>query len=223
MDLLTYFLLHRERDILKNEHYFPLYERHLARFVGHAVTMFEIGTGGGGSCRMWKYYFGPRSRIITIDIRDNRAFEEPQIFPRMGNQSDTTFLQQLLDEFGPPDLVCDDGSHMMPDINASFAFLFPRMSPNGTYLVEDLDGAYWPDRGGGLRHPDSFVERCKGLIDEMNAIYTNGAVMPGPTGQGICGIEGICGMSFYQMMVVIEKTSFLNLKLVQWPRPLPDQ
>jgi hypothetical protein len=33
MDLLTYFLLHTDRDIIKSVHYFPIYERHFYRFV----------------------------------------------------------------------------------------------------------------------------------------------------------------------------------------------
>jgi hypothetical protein len=79
MDLQTYFLLHSNRNIIKASHYFPIYERHFSRYVGHTITMFEIGTGDGGACQMWKYYFGPRARIVTIDLSDKQQFEEPQI------------------------------------------------------------------------------------------------------------------------------------------------
>ena len=37
------------------------------------------------------------------------------------------------------------------------------------YLVEDLHTAYWPDFGGGLSKPGTFIEIAKALIDELNA------------------------------------------------------
>jgi cephalosporin hydroxylase len=214
MDLYQYFVTQTGRNIMKNPHYFPVYERHFRQFVGQAVTMFEIGTGSGGSCQMWKYYFGPKARIITIDIRNNSDFREEQIIARQGDQSDTTFLGKLIDEFGPPDIVLDDGSHMMNHINVTFDFLFPRMSVNGTYLVEDLDGAYWEERGGGLGAPTSFVERAKYFVDQLNAVYTRGALAPDFVG------ENLLSISFYKMIVVLEKTSYLNSGLERRPEPL---
>ncbi|MBV9859805.1 MAG: class I SAM-dependent methyltransferase [Alphaproteobacteria bacterium] len=205
------------RNMLKNPHYFPIYERHLSRYVGHPVTVFEIGTGEGGSCQMWKYYFGPMCRIVTIDIADKKEFAESQIFVRTGSQDDAEFLGNIVAEFGPPDIVLDDGSHLMTHINASFRALFPAMSTNGTYLVEDLNTAYWADFGGGLRVGGSFIERCKLLIDEMNAEYTNGALAPSAEGRAICNI------SFYKGIVVLEKAPFINTLLLRRPIPLPDE
>ncbi len=215
MDLYHYYLTQKGRNIIKNQNYFPVYERHFSRFVGHPVTMFEIGTGNGGSCQMWKYYFGAMARIVTIDIQALPQFMEPQIFVRTGDQSDPVFLNGLIQEFGPPDIVLDDGSHMMKDINGSFEILFPQMSNKGVYLVEDLGGCYWPEYGGGVGNPASFYERTKPLIDQMNAMYTLGAVTPGPCGRDIYGI------SYYLNMVVIERTPFLNIDMTRFPDPLP--
>ncbi len=214
MDLYHYYLTQRGRNIIKNQNYFPAYERHFSRFVGHPITMFEIGTGDGGSCQMWKYYFGPMARIVTIDVRSLPQFNENQIFVRTGDQSDPVFLNALIEEFGPPDIILDDGSHMMNHINASFDVLFPQMSMKGVYLVEDLSAAYWPECGGGVGHAASFYERTKPLIDEMNAIFTRGLVTPGPYGRNILGI------SYYLNMVVIEKTPFLNREMLRRPVPL---
>jgi cephalosporin hydroxylase len=214
MDLYQYFITQQGRNIIKNPHYFPIYERHFGRFVGHPITMFEIGTGEGGSCQMWKYYFGPMATIVTIDIARRPEFAENQIIVRTGDQSDPLFLNELIKEFGPPDIVLDDGSHMMDHINASFDVLFPKMSNKGVYLVEDLDGAYWPERGGGVGSPSSFIERSKKLIDEMNAGYTRGQITRGPFGHCILSI------SFYNSIVVIERTSSLNRELMRRPVPL---
>jgi len=50
--------------------------------------------------------------------------------------------------------------------------LYPRTSPNGVYIVEDLHTAYWDEFGGGLKREGTFVELCKSLIDELNAYHT---------------------------------------------------
>jgi len=97
---------------------------------------------------------------------------------RIGSQSDITFLADVLDEFGTPDIVLDDGSHQMADVNATFNWLYSRLYHGGIYLVEDLHTAYWSEFGGGFRRPGTFIERCKDLIDEFNADYTRGALPP---------------------------------------------
>lgn len=213
MDLYHYFMTQKGRNIIKCPHFFPIYERHFRRFVGQPITFLEIGTGEGGSSQMWKYYFGPRARIVSIDIRPVKHIEEEQILIRTGDQSDERFLSAIIDEFGPPDIVCDDGSHMMEHINATFDYVFPRIRETGVYLVEDLDGAYWPERGGGFKTPSSFVERAKQLVDNMNAGYTRGEVEPGIA-------KSVTSISFYPMVVVFEKSPYENRLMVRKPDAL---
>jgi hypothetical protein len=88
------------------------------------------------------------------------------------------------------------------------------MSAKGVYLVEDLDGAYWSERGGGYRDPRSFIERSKQLVDEMNARFTRGAVTQSEVGKNILSI------SFYPMIVAIERTPYLNMQMLRLPVPL---
>ena len=154
------------------------------------------------------------ARIVTIDIRSLPEFNETQIYVRTGDQSDPVFLNGLVQKFGPPDIVLDDGSHRMEHVNASFDVLFPQMSPGGVYLVEDLNTAYWPEFGGGVGCRTSFYERSKTLVDEMNARYTRGVVTPGPYGRNLLSI------SFYDNMAVIEKTPFLNRDIQRLPVPV---
>lgn len=177
MSLWAEFLTNEGRQIHKWTHYFPIYERHFSPFVNRTVTFIEIGVFKGGSLQLWKRYLGPFARIVGIDINPKcKALEEDQISIRIGDQSDPKFPQQVIDEFGAPDVVLDDGSHMMSHIVASFKFLYPRMSKNGVYMVEDLHTAYWDEFEGGLRREGSFIEQAKGLIDELNADHPRGAV-----------------------------------------------
>jgi SAM-dependent methyltransferase len=200
MSLYAEFLDHKGRTIHKWKHYFPAYEAHFARFVNRPLTMLEIGCGDGGGLQLWKRYFGPFARIIGLDIEPKCAdYQEDQITVRIGNQSDTGFLNRILEEFGPPDVIIDDGSHVMKDITASFTHLYPRMSPNGVYVVEDLHTAYWPEYGGGLRAPGSFMELCKDLIDQLHAGWSRGA-MPA---NGFSAET--LSMHFYNSLVAFER------------------
>ena len=200
MSLWSGFLTNQERLIHKWKHYFPVYERHFEKFVNTDVIFIEIGCGEGGSLQMWKRYLGPHARIIGIDINPAcAAFAEDQIDIRIGDQANPAFLNAIVQEFGPPDVILDDGSHIMAHVCASFALLYPSVSRNGVYVVEDLHTAYWEEYEGGLKREGSFIEYCKDLIDELNADHTRGAVQPTPF------TLSTLSMHFYDSIVVFEK------------------
>lgn len=172
MNLWADFLSNDGHVIHKWGHYFPIYERHFARFVYRPVVFWEIGCGRGGSLQMWKRYLGPHAQIIGLDIRPECGdFSEDQIAIRIGDQSDTAFLDNVLTEFGTPDIILDDGSHQMTDIAKSFRHLYSRVDRDGVYMVEDLQTAYFAKYGGGLRREGTFIELCKTLIDELNGVH----------------------------------------------------
>ncbi len=200
MELYSRFLANTGRPIHKNLHYFPAYERHFGRYVGRPLTMIEIGAGGGGSGQMWKAYFGPLARIVSLDVRPEcKEFEDEQVSVRIGDQSDESFLAAVLQEFGSPDIVLDDGSHLMKHVSASFVYLYPRMVTSGTYMIEDLHTAYWQDYGGGLGQPGSFIELSKRMIDELNADLSRGAVEPTEF------TRRTISMHFYDSIAVFER------------------
>jgi hypothetical protein len=177
MNLWADFLTNDARLIHKWKHYFPIYERHFGAFVYKPLTFLEIGCGEGGSLQMWKRYFGPHATILGVDIRPEcKNYEEDQIEVRIGPQQDLEFLKTLIEEFGTPDIVLDDGSHMMSHMVATFEFLYPRVAKNGVYMVEDLHAAYWDEYGGGYLRRGTFIELCKNLIDELNADHARGAL-----------------------------------------------
>ncbi len=179
MSLWADFQNNTGRVINKWKHYFPAYEKHFARYVNRPMNFIEIGCGNSGSLHMWKRYFGPHAQIIGLDILPEcKTIETDQIAIRIGDQSDLTFLEAVIEEFGTPDIVLDDGSHIQEHIAASFSFLYPRTAPDGVYMVEDLHTAYWNDYGGGLHKDGSFIERCKNMIDELNADWSRGALRP---------------------------------------------
>jgi SAM-dependent methyltransferase len=205
MTLWSEFLNNQGRVIHKWTHYFPIYEAHFARYVNRPVTFLEIGCGQGGSLQLWKRYLGPLAQIVGIDINENcRAFEEDQIAVRIGDQKDPKFLSAVLDEFGTPDVVLDDGSHIMADVTASFRYLYSRTAPSGVYMVEDLHTAYWDEFGGGAGRDGSFIELSKSLIDELNAEHARNQV---PITDFT---KSTLSMHFYDSVVVFERGRHLN-------------
>jgi hypothetical protein len=200
MSLWQDFLTNDGKVIHKWAHYFPVYERHFAWYRNKSLTFLEIGVSKGGSLAMWQRYFGPLAKIVGIDIDERcKQHEAPGIFVRIGDQGDEKFLQSVIDEFGVPDVVLDDGSHRMDHISKSFNFLYPLLPKNGVYMVEDLHTAYWAEFGGGIAEPDSFINIAKGFVDRLNADHSRGAVAPDLITRQTFGI------SFYDSIVVLEK------------------
>ncbi len=200
MTLWQDFLTHDGYPIDKWAHYFPIYDRHFSWYANKSLTFLEIGVARGGSLQMWQRFFGPLAKIVGIDIRErSKSYEAPGTLVRIGDQADEQFLQSLIDEFGVPDIVLDDGSHQMEHIAKTFNFLYPRLPKNGVYMVEDLHTAYWDEFGGGVSKPETFINLSKEYIDRLNADHSRGQVVPNFITRQTFGI------SFYDSVVVFEK------------------
>jgi hypothetical protein len=200
MALWDLFLAHRGRKIHKWIHYFPIYERHFAHFVNRDITILEIGVGLGGSLELWRKYFGPQARVVGIDHNpDCASYQTYDIAVRIGSQSDVAFLGKVVEEFGIPNIVIDDGSHKAGDLIATYEFLYPKMPRNSIYLLEDLHTSYYPEFDGGYKKPCTFVEYAKEFIDRLNARYTKGLLPPDEFG------ESTFGMYCYDSIIVFEK------------------
>lgn len=199
--LREYFERHEGATISKWLHYFDIYHRHFARFRGRPATVVEIGVFQGGSLAMWRDYFGPAARIVGIDVDPRCAdLAPPGTEVRIGSQSDRGFLRALKRELGTIDVLIDDGGHEMEQQLVSFEELFPAVSAEGVYLVEDLHTSYWPEYGGGLRAPGTFIEFAKSLIDHLHAWHSRDPNwVPGPYTRAIDGLH------FYDSVLVVEK------------------
>lgn len=210
MNLWQDFQTNDGKLIHKWAHYFPIYERHLSQWRNKTVTVLEIGVSKGGSLQMWSRFFGPLATIVGIDINPSCSEHEADgIHVRIGDQSDSKFLNDVIEEFGIPDIVIDDGSHRMEHILASFLHLYPRLPKNGLYFVEDLHTAYWEEYGGGLNNPNTFINVSKNFIDSLNADHSRGAIEPDFMTKSTFAI------SFYDSVVVMERGSIPYKKAPQ--------
>jgi hypothetical protein len=186
-------------DINKMAHYLPVYEsafgdRH------RRVRVLEIGVNVGGSLELWRKWFTNRGSVIVgIDYNNRCAqLENPakNIHIRIGKQQDTEFLQRVVEEFGPFDVILDDGSHIPSFTLKSFQYLFVNgLNDGGSYVVEDLHACYSPDSCEPFPegHPEladandgspTFTEFVKNLINVMHAHWVQM-----PTGLDIDKVE----------------------------------
>lgn len=163
---------HGER-IHKWHHYFDVYQRHLAQYRGRPVRILEIGVQYGGSLAMWAEYFGPQATIVGIDVDPEAkgyAPALPNVSVRIGDQRDTGFLAGIEAEFGPFDIIIDDGGHTALQQIETFNFLYPAMVEDGVYVCEDTHTSYW-ERYKDAGPRSTFLTYVKRLIDVLHAPY----------------------------------------------------
>ncbi|HEU5039129.1 MAG TPA: hypothetical protein VFT70_19130 [Nocardioides sp.] len=156
--------------------YTPHYERHLEHLRDEEFVLLEIGVGGyarsgqgGASVRMWRRYF-PHAQIVGLDIQDKSFLDRPRLATVKGSQTDEAVLTSIIDRFGAPLVVVDDGSHRPEDIVATFEVLFPLLPDGAVYAIEDTQTSYWPEFGGSedRESPDTTMAFVKRLIDGLN-------------------------------------------------------
>jgi hypothetical protein len=150
----------------KKYSYFELYDRLFAEFSGKKPKVLEIGVYKGASIQAWKEFFGEGSTIVGVDINPDCAqFDnaEQDIHVRIGSQSDIKFLKKLSDEFGPFDIIIDDGSHFTHHVIASFNYAFLHcLADSGIYFIEDLNTSYWSDyRTSKYSAMDMILSLCE--------------------------------------------------------------
>jgi len=161
-----------DTNVHKWHHYFDIYTKYFERYRDRPITMLEIGVFRGGSLRMWKEYFHPDSTIVGIDVDQSCQAHEngsENVFVRIGSQGDPAFLAKVNGEFGPFDIILDDGSHKTHHQIISFGALFREaLKDGGCYMVEDVHTNYW------IKHvdsPETFIDLSKQMVDMLHEPY----------------------------------------------------
>ena len=104
-------------------------------------NVLEIGVQTGNSLLLWEEFF-PNADVYGIDIDPQcKKLESGRKKIRIGDQSDDQFLQEVVtDAGGYFDIIIDDGSHRPLHQLGSFNYLFPYLSEDGIYVIEDTGG-----------------------------------------------------------------------------------
>lgn len=200
MTLRDCFESHTGRLIGKIDHFFDDYEVYLQGFRNRPVRLLEIGVHGGGSLELWQRYLGPQAEIHGIDI-DPAARDRapPGCQVHIGSQADAPFLQRILVEQGPFDILIDDGSHLMPHQIATFEVAYPLLGPGGLYICEDAFTSYWREYGGRTGDAGTFIEYAKRLVDELHAFWRlDDAIEPSPFTRATRAIHFLSGAVVFE-------------------------
>ena len=154
-------------------HYYEIYEELLSKFRGKPVKVLEIGVYYGDSLRLWKEYLGPDSVVVGLDIiKDCMESDDPDngVHVRLGDQANHDDLQKVVEEFGPFDVIIDDGCHETMHQYMSFVYLFRNgLKDDGLYIVEDMHSNLWKRY---ITSNVSFLSTCRQLTELMYGSYS---------------------------------------------------
>ena len=151
---------------IKHNTYFSVYDELFSRFRGKKITFVEVGILDGGSLFMWRDYFGPKARIIGVDLSpEAKHFENYGFEIYIGNQSDESFWKDFKTDVGKIDIVLDDGGHTYDQQIVTTEALLENINDGGLLVVEDTHTSYL--YGYGPKRY-SFVKYTKKMVDAIN-------------------------------------------------------
>ena len=153
---------------IKYDSYFPAYEALLKKYVSRDVTIVEVGIFNGGSLFMWRKFFGPKARIIGIDLNpDAREWEKHGFEIYIGDQSSHAFWSELFQKIGKVDVLIDDGGHTNRQQIVTSHHAIQNIKDDGLLIVEDVHTSYFREFGNPSRY--SFINFAYRLVDGVNS------------------------------------------------------
>ena len=149
--------------------YLEVYDLLFAKFAQEKVNLLEIGVFNGGSLAMFKDFFQPGSEIHGIENQAvNAALNGVAVF--FGN----AYTDEMLSVLGEYDIIIDDGSHALQDVEFFITWYLDKVRPGGLLIVEDIQPEFnqedllkcVPDE---YRQGSFFVDckHSKGRYDDM--------------------------------------------------------
>ena len=155
---------------LKCDTYFQTYEDLFGKYTNKNITFVEIGVLHGGSLFMWREYFGPKARIIGIDLNPKALELEKQGFEIfIGSQSDKKFWKDFYSKVGSIDILLDDGGHSNDQQIVTLAESLDNINDGGLLVTEDVHTSYFKKFGNPSKF--SFISYSKYLIDVINSRF----------------------------------------------------
>lgn len=198
--------------------YLTIYENYFSHFKNKKIKLLEIGVRDGASIKVWEDYF-EFGEIYGIDI-DPRCsvHNSKKIKIEIGCQADENLINKIMENVGYFDIIIDDGSHVNELTIKSFNLLFPHLSKDGIYIIEDTQCSYLEDslydgiiRGAwpGMNYNKnlSFVNRREDinsfflkLIKDMDLRLENNDTS-----------DGLEWIHFYPQLIVMKKFKQSNV------------
>jgi hypothetical protein len=151
---------------IKHSSYFNVYDHLFTSYKNKKIIFVEIGVFDGGSLFMWRDFFGPKARIIGIDINPNvKIFEKYGFEILIGNQEDKEFWKEFKNKIGKIDILLDDGGHTYKQQIVTVESVIDNIKDGGIIVVEDTHTSYLKGYGSSKF---TFINYVKNLIDRIN-------------------------------------------------------
>lgn len=115
--------------------YLIVYEALFHKYKNEPINLFEIGYQNGGSALLWYEYF-PYVNIRSIDINETC----PQPYKDRIRLDFKDIHNLTIDYFNDflPDIIIDDGSHILEEQLFAVQLLYPILKQGGMLIVEDI-------------------------------------------------------------------------------------
>jgi hypothetical protein len=193
-----------DKPCLKWSTYFPIYEKHLSKFVGKSPKILEIGILGGGSLELWSKYFGGGTTVVGVDCSaDCLSYKyDGNVTVVIGDQASTEFWKNFKEQYGEFDIIIDDGGHTMVQQITTLDCMYPMLKNNGVFVVEDTHTSYWQQWGGSFRGANTFVEYSKRIMDVVNNEFIRDSAIENSIKEIFRDLNCV---SFYNSVVVFDK------------------
>jgi len=176
-------------DKADNNTFLPFYESRFKSFRDEPIHILEIGVFFGSSLKMWHEYF-PKATVYGLDhftghqgngnvFSGSRQFYDEvntlKQWPRIRliecDQSDRKSLEVVRDWLLKQGVrfhfILDDGSHLMKDQQQTLAILWPLLTENGQYYMEDWGSSL------DLRYPDVKPDFSNTTLTMMKGFNSN--------------------------------------------------
>jgi hypothetical protein len=85
----------------------------------------------------WRDYF-PNARIFGIDVEQDFLFQDHRISTHLIDANDQPSLHNFANDWGPFDLIVDDGPHDPRAQITALLTLWQFVNPGGYYVIEDI-------------------------------------------------------------------------------------
>lgn len=159
-----------EKVSIKNSSYFNSYEFMFEKYRDKPIIFCEVGVFNGGSLQMWRDYFGPKARIVGIDLNPIALELEKDGFEiYIGDQESKAFWSKLKEEIGFVDVILDDGGHKNGQQISTLFYGVDLIRDGGILVIEDTHTSYF--RRFGNPSPYSFINFSKKIIDDINSRF----------------------------------------------------
>ena len=125
------------------------YDQLFSSIRDNQVVLLELGVLYGRSIAMWSDYF-PNGQIHGLDVSTGPfernqetllqlgAFKNKNVVIHECDLRGTKFKEEYVKTCPSFDIIIDDAIHESKDQYNNFMALFPKLKPNGFYIIEDI-------------------------------------------------------------------------------------